>query len=85
MLKLKEIQIDVGGLTGSGKSHVMYTIRKALEDTYGCTVLSPSLDEELRLVNEEDLTKPDVRDTVFWMNEFRVADYRVLKGLTKGE
>lgn len=81
MLKLNEIQIDVGGLTGSGKSHVMYIIRKALEAEYGCTVLSPNLDQELRMCNEEDMTKPKATDTVFWMNEFRVADYRVLKGL----
>lgn len=81
MLKLNEIQIDVGGLTSSGKSHVMLTIRKALEAEYGCTVLSPSLDQELRMANEEDLTKPKSSNTVFWMNEFRVADYRVLKGL----
>lgn len=85
MLKLNEIQIDVGGLTGSGKSHVMYIIRKALEEEYGCTVLSPSLDHELRMTTVQGLTKPKVQDTVFWMNEFRVADYRVLKGLTKGE
>jgi Ni2+-binding GTPase involved in maturation of urease and hydrogenase len=81
LLRLNEIQIDVGGLTGSGKSHVMHTIRKALESEYGCTVLSPNLDQELRMCSEEDLVRPNPEATVFWMNEFRVADYRVLKGL----
>lgn len=81
MLKLNEIQIDVGGLTGSGKSHVMLTIRKALEAEYGCTVISPNLEQELRMSDEDDLTKPNPANTVFWMNEFKVSDYRVLKGL----
>lgn len=80
MLRLNEIQIDIGGLTSSGKSHVMLTIRKALEAEYGCKVLSPNLDQELRLCGEDGLKKPNPTDTVFWMNEFRVADYRVLKG-----
>ncbi len=80
MINLNEIQIDVGGLTGSGKSHVMLTIRKALEAEYGVTVISPNLDQELGMCNPEDLTKPEPSNTVFWMNEFRVADYRTLKG-----
>ncbi len=80
MLRLNEIQIDVGGLTGSGKSHVMLTIRKALEAEYGCHVLSPNLDHEIRMTGEDNLTKPNPSDTVFWMNEFRVADYRAIKG-----
>ena len=81
MIRLNEIQIDVGGLTSSGKSHVMLTIRKALEKEYGITVLSPNLDEELVMNNPEDLLRPKKSDTVIWMNEFRVADYRILKGM----
>lgn len=80
MIKLNEIQIDVAGLTSSGKSHVICTIKKALEAEYGCTVLSPDLEQELVGNDVEDMQKPNRKNTFFWINEYRVSDFRELKG-----
>lgn len=84
MQKNKEIQIDVHGLTGVGKSHVMATIKKALEAEYPCAqVSSYDLTVELNGANLEDLQRPNPRDTIFWISEGRVADYRKMIGKGK--
>jgi len=76
-----EIQIDVHGLTGVGKSHVMLTIKEALEKAYPCAqVASYDLTVELNGNNAEDLKKPNPKSTIFVLNEGRVADYRKMTG-----
>ncbi len=78
---MKEIQIDVNGLTGVGKSHVMLTIKKALEAAYPCAqVASYDLRVELNANDIDDMKQPNPRDTVFILNEGRVADYRNMVG-----
>lgn len=79
MQKNKEIQIDINGLTGVGKSHVMLTIKKALEAAYPCAqVSSYDLAVELNTANPEDLQKPNPRNTVFWLSEGRPAEFRAM-------
>ena len=76
-----EIQIDVHGLTGVGKSHVMLVIKKALEAAYPCAqVASYDLKVELNGVNVKDMKKPNPRNTIFWLNEGSVAQYRKMTG-----
>ena len=84
MQKNNEIQIDVNGLTGIGKSHVMLVIKEALESAYPCAqVVSYDLSVELNGTNKDDLLKPNPSNTIFWLNEGSIADYRVLIGKDK--
>ena len=81
MNKNNEIQIDVHGLTGVGKTHVMLIIKQAIESAYPCAqVCSYDLTVELNGNNIKDINKPNPRNTVFWINEGRVADYRKMIG-----
>ena len=82
MHKINQIQIDVNGLTATGKTHVMNVIKKALKAEYsGAQVCSYDLDIELNGNNESDFQEPLPEATVFWINEGRPADFRKLIGL----
>lgn len=84
MILINEIQIDIHGLTGVGKSHVMATIKRALEAEYQCAqVASYDLSVELNGSDISGLTKPNPRNTIFVLNEGRVSDYRSAVGKDK--
>lgn len=73
----KMIEIEVSGLTGTGKSHVMAVIHAALLAEYGARtqVASYDLAEESGL-NGDDYSKwnkPRCKETVFVIRETNLA------------
>lgn len=70
-MKHKLLEIDVAGDVGTGKSHVLATIEKALIAEYGTevSVVSHDLRNERALVGtDEDMTRPGTR-TIFALSE----------------
>lgn len=68
----KSIEINVGGCTGTGKTHVLSVIEKALREAYGdeAVIVSKELQTERDLLgSDENFHKPNVRDTTFRLTE----------------
>lgn len=65
------IQITVNGNIGSGKSHILATIEKALKNEYGNDVMIASRDLfiERNMCRDEDMEKINKSNTVIVLRE----------------
>lgn len=78
MSNIKTIQISVIGGVGTGKSHVLATIQKALQSEYGHDLMVVSRDLYLERnlnVSDDKMEKPNKATTVMVLTELGDADY----------
>lgn len=78
MSNMRMIQIAVVGGVGSGKSHVLATIQKALQSEYGHDLMVVSRDLYLERnlnVSDDKMEKPNKATTVMVLTECGKSDY----------
>lgn len=72
MKNINTLQINVAGDVGSGKSHVLATIEKALKAEYGNDLMIASRDLQLErnlCGSDEGMVKLDKKNTVIVLTE----------------
>lgn len=70
-MSINTIQINVSGDIGSGKSHILTVIEKALKAEYGddLMIASRSLEIERRMIRDEHMAKPSKENTVIVLTD----------------
>lgn len=70
-MSINTIQINVSGDVGTGKSHILSVIEKALKAEYGNDLMlaSRTLELERRMCRDEDMAKLSKENTVIVLTD----------------